>query len=171
MARRKATAKASIAIDGSVFKDLADVIRAKNIFFVPFYGAFVAFLVGKSELVAGGMWICKAVWALTFFAGIAYASIVSQLLWVLETLRFATNVEKASNGEFNAFSQPTDGTVKSSSMSLGDQVLRSVEWENRVYRWMMWLLYFAAIAAMFEMYARESLFMPFRDWVMSSMAG
>lgn len=167
VARKKATVeeKAKPTIDGSFFKDLADVIRAKNMFFVPFFGAFVAFLVAKVDAVMAGTWFFKFACVATFFTGIAYASVVSQLLWMLETLRFVVNLEKFSEGDFKPFEGVSSENPSDVKTGLAEQVIRSIRWENRIYRWVMWLLYFAALTALCEMYLRSTVLEPVLTWI------
>ena len=73
--------------DASYLRDLADIVKNKTLFFVPFFGAFLAFLVGKTDyLKSAGV----AVWVfscLIFMASALYIYLVTQLLWTLENCR------------------------------------------------------------------------------------
>ena len=42
------------SVDLSYLKDLGDMVRARNLFFVPFFGVFLAFIVTQSKYIIEG---------------------------------------------------------------------------------------------------------------------
>ena len=81
--------------DASFLKDLADIIKNKTLFFIPFFGAFLAFLFAKTDYIKSANFIIWIAIILLFLACIRYISLVSQLLWGIESARFVFNWHKA----------------------------------------------------------------------------
>jgi hypothetical protein len=86
--------------DPSVLKDLSDMVKARNIFFVPFFGVFLAFLVAQSKYIISTNGCAQILIASTFICGTIYAYVVSNYLWILETLRFMYHAQSAEGQPF-----------------------------------------------------------------------
>jgi hypothetical protein len=58
------------------FKDIGDIIRTKTLFFVPFFGAFVVFLLSKSDFILSGstLWVKLG-------CGVVFLSELHMLTW------------------------------------------------------------------------------------------
>jgi len=84
--------------DGSFLKDLADIIKNKTLFFIPFFGALLAFLFTKSDYIKGSNAIIWLLLTALLGSCIRYIQLVSQLLWVIESMRFVFNVRKMGSG-------------------------------------------------------------------------
>ena len=66
-------------------KDCADMLRGRVLFFMPFFAAFVAFLVSKSDYVVNAAgWSVKLVCMITFLAGVGYAAFISETIWLID---------------------------------------------------------------------------------------
>ena len=64
------------------------MVKARNFFFVPFFGAFHAFVVTQSKYIIDAHIVVKTLIVVTFLLGVVYAWTVSNYLWTLERLRF-----------------------------------------------------------------------------------
>lgn len=76
-------------LDVTFLRDIADIIKNRTLFFLPFFGAFIAFLFSKSDYIRGAN---PAIWVICialFFVCIKYIRSASTLLWVLEGMRFS----------------------------------------------------------------------------------
>jgi len=75
----------------SMPKDMSDIVRAKILIFIPFFGAFLGFAFSKNDYLANSTLLMK-IWCLAVFGlGAWYARTVSQFLWTLERLRMCLN--------------------------------------------------------------------------------
>ena len=54
--------------DASFLKDLADIIKNKTLFFIPFFGAFLAFLFAKTDYIKSANFIIWIAIILLFLA-------------------------------------------------------------------------------------------------------
>src|SRR5258705_8165349 len=84
--------------DPSFLKDLADIIKNKTLFFIPFFGALLAFLFTKAEYIKGSNAVIWVLLVVLLGASLRYIQIVSRLLWVIESLRFVFNIRKFGTG-------------------------------------------------------------------------
>jgi hypothetical protein len=75
------------------FKDMGEFVRARNLFFIPFYGAFLAFIMTQSAYIINANPLVQLLIAITFLGSVYYANIVSKYLWSLEMLRFLYGVQ------------------------------------------------------------------------------
>ena len=55
--------------DASFLKDLADIIKNKTLFFIPFFGAFLAFLFAKTDYIKSANFI---IWIAIILRGFNY---------------------------------------------------------------------------------------------------
>ena len=56
--------------DLTFVKEMIDIIKNKLLFFMPFFGAFLAFLLTRHEYVIGANWIIKILCIVTLGAGL-----------------------------------------------------------------------------------------------------
>jgi hypothetical protein len=68
--------------DASFLKDLADIIKDKTLFFIPFFGALLAFLFTKADYIKGSNAVIWVLLAALLGASLRYIQLVSRLLWV-----------------------------------------------------------------------------------------
>jgi hypothetical protein len=84
--------------EASFLKDLADIIKNKTLFFIPFFGALLAFLFTKADYIKGSDAVVWVLLTALLGASLRYIQLVSQLLWVIESLRFVFNIKKFGTG-------------------------------------------------------------------------
>jgi hypothetical protein len=66
--------------DASFLKDLADIIKNKTLFFIPFFGALLAFLFTKADYIKSSNAVIWVLLAVLLLASLRYIQLVSQLL-------------------------------------------------------------------------------------------
>ena len=130
-----------VASDMACLKDIADTVRARDIFFVPFFGAFLTFLFAKPDMIIEGG---PAVWvevACTFLLGITYSIIVSAYLEKLEGLRMLFNMTLSPrlNHELNKTPGFHHGLL-SDLTTIG----QNGKLERRVYKLVMYSLWLSS---------------------------
>jgi hypothetical protein len=135
--------------DLSFLRDVADIIKNKMLFFFPFYGAFLALLFTTSEYVMQASLTVWILCAATFFAGISYAYQVSQTLWALESVRLVTVLSKAN---LNGFLSSITDDQKKAAVEISQKLAPMVAFEDKLFRRTMFLIYFTAIAVLFDIY-------------------
>lgn len=86
------------AVNWTVLKDLGDISRARNLFFMPFFGALLAFIVAKSDYIISSNIIIQAEVLITFCLGVLYAWIVTKHMVMLESIRFVQSANVTSEG-------------------------------------------------------------------------
>ena len=134
---------------GAYINDLVDIIKNKLLFYFPFFGAFLAFLVAKSDYVLNANWFIKALCASSFLAGIAYAYIVSDALWLLERVRLIFTLEKVSDGVLFASSTEEQKTAVIEALR---KFGRIYSFEDKLFRKTMYLLWLTAGSILFDIY-------------------
>ena|ERR1700682_4310055 len=132
--------------DGSQFlKDCAEMLRGRAIFFVPFFGAFVAFMVAKSDYILGASFTVKVACLITFAVGIAYAAFLSETIWLVDALRFTT---ASKNNSPETFTEPDRAAMKEGVTVLSKRL--SIEY--KLFRWMMWFLYMVSFVVVWDLF-------------------
>jgi hypothetical protein len=76
------------------FKELTDIVKNKTVFFLPCFGAFLAFLFAKSDYIKSSNWVIWLLVTVLLFASIRYIHLVSQLLWAIESTRLSLKIHK-----------------------------------------------------------------------------
>lgn len=133
--------------DPSFLKDLADIIKNKTLFFIPFFGAFLAFLFAKTEYIVGANFVIWAFLAILFFGCVLYVQAASQLLWLIESLRMIYNVRKNGKGEW-----PQWETDKQVVAELLGKVPRFATYESRLYRKVMLMMYITTFVVLSDIF-------------------
>jgi hypothetical protein len=126
-------------------KDCAEMLRGRVIFFIPFFGAFVAFMVAKSDYILAASFTVKAACLITFAAGIAYAAFLSETIWLVDALRFATASKKQSP---ETFTEPDRAALKEGVAVLS----KRLGIEYNLFRWMMWFLYMVSFVVIWDLF-------------------
>lgn len=135
--------------DLAFIRDVVDIIKNKTLFFIPFFGAFVAFLVAKTDYVTSSNWLIKLLCAASFLGGIWYAYTVSQALWMLESIRLAFTLERASEGD--VFNSMTD-EQKNAVQHICSKFAPMVSFEDKLFRRTMYLLYTTSMIILFDIF-------------------
>jgi hypothetical protein len=133
--------------DASFLKDLADIIKNKTLFFIPFFGALLAFLFTKADYIKGSNAVIWVLFAALLGASLRYIQLVSQLLWVIESLRFVFNIRKLGTGAWPEWEKD-----KAASVDLLKLVPELMKAEGWWFRKVMLLMYFALGLVLYDMF-------------------
>jgi hypothetical protein len=133
--------------DASFLKDLADIIKNKTLFFIPFFGALLAFLFTKADYIKSSNAIIWVLLAVLLLASLRYIQLVSQLLWVIESLRFVFNIRKLGTGAW-----PDWEKDKAASVDLLKLVPELMKTEGWWFRKVMLQMYFALGLVLFDIF-------------------
>lgn len=137
--------------DFSFFKDMSDIVRGRIALFLPFFGAYLAFVLSKNDYVLSAIWPIKLWLAFVFFLGAFYASTAADALWAIENIKLMLSMNKASSGEIMKAASDTE---KSAIVSVGTTIPKILSFEAKLFRWVMRVLYFtggtAIISILFE---------------------
>jgi hypothetical protein len=142
--------------DLGFFKDIGDVIRARNLFFVPFFGLFLTFLVARSDFVIKANPVIQVEAFITFLLGVYYSTVVSSLLSSLEILRTGYNM--ALNSKYGSKIREQLPTVLVSLDDLGNQIGPTLKWERRIFKWTMYGLWMTTGSTLIQIYFVTLLF-------------
>jgi hypothetical protein len=82
------------AVDSSEIKQLGSLVQSRNLFFIPFYGPFLIFVVTQREYVSNAPHPVQILIGITFLAGIYYAYMISDYLGYLEMFAFLQKARK-----------------------------------------------------------------------------
>lgn len=133
--------------DPSYLRDLVDIIKNKTLFFIPFFGALLAFLLTKSDFVKNSNFVIWGLLAVLLASCVRYISLVSDLLWVMESLRFVFTIRKSGVEEW-----PTWAEDRKSATELLKLVPKLIALENWWYRRVMSMMYFALFLVLFDIF-------------------
>jgi hypothetical protein len=148
------------ASDVTCLKDLGDIVRARNIFFVPFFGAFLAFLIAKSQYIIDASILIQIEAFVTFSLGVYYSSVVSNFLWTLDVLRFHHGI-RLNPRLCPSLRLPTD---QSSAMSaLFATVGPSIGHEDRLFRWTMRSLWLSTGTVLLDIFFGNAFLLAFES--------
>ncbi len=147
---RKKPETVSLKALPTLFKDLANVVRARNIFFVPFFAALTGFLFTQKAYVVDASFVIKILVLATLAICIFYAYVVTQFLFHLETLAMFFGLNQNSEGHF--FKTLEDEPPSLNSKNTLDGFSAEYEFESKVYKWTMWSLYICAGSVLFDLY-------------------
>jgi hypothetical protein len=123
---------------------MGELVRARNLFFIPFYGAFLAFIMTQSAYIINANPLVQLLIAITFLGGVYYANIVSKYLWSLEMLRFLYGVQS----KYKSLDEKAIEAV--SVLSATTQSL--MYWEGKVLKWEMYLLWITTGSVLIDIY-------------------
>jgi hypothetical protein len=78
--------------DTSWFKDLTDIVKNKTLFFLPCFGAFLAFVFTQSEYIKDSNFVIWLLVGTILLMSMRYIHLVSQLLWAIESTRLSVKI-------------------------------------------------------------------------------
>jgi hypothetical protein len=133
--------------DASFLKDLADIIKNKTLFFIPFFGALLAFLFTKADYIKSSNAVIWVLLAVLLGASLRYIQLVSQLLWAIESLRFVFNIRKLGTGAWPEWEKD-----KAASVDLLKLVPELMKAEGWWFRKVMVLMYFALGLVLYDIF-------------------
>ena len=136
------------------FRDVSEIIKARNIYFTPFFGAFIAFLVAKNEYISGAGWVIQIELIMTFLFGVSYAYTVSSFLSKLEGLRVMLCMKMSPFfGPELHFTAGEWASIDATMRTIGP----AIRFESRLFRWVMRLLWLTTVSVMLDLYFGSTL--------------
>ena len=133
--------------DPSFLKDLADILKNKTLFFIPFFGAYLAFVLGKSDYLREANPVIWLMVTSIFFVSVRYIFLVSQLLWAIESSRLISNLLKM--GVEPWVDKEKDTAALSQTMSLIPKMVAAEDWWYRLVMFLMYLASFTVLSDIF----------------------
>lgn len=138
--------------DISWFKDLTDIVKNKTMFFLPCFGAFLAFVFTQSEYIKGSNFVIWLLVASTLFMSIRYIHLVSQLLWAIESTRLSVKIHGMALQEWPA--KEADAKAILNVMKI---VPTLYDTENWYFNKTMYLFALGTIMVLFEKFFGQLL--------------
>jgi hypothetical protein len=71
--------------DAEHLRGLTDIVKNKTLFFIPFFSAYLAFLLAKTDYIKGANFVVWLLIGSILLVSVRYISIVSNLLWAIES--------------------------------------------------------------------------------------
>jgi len=139
-------------LDVTFLRDIADIIKNRTLFFLPFFGAFIAFLFSKSDYIKESNTAISAICIVLFFVCIKYIHCASNLLWVLEGLRFSFAQRKRGGEHWPDWEK--DKTALVGVMKLLPQMVNQ---EHNWFKRTMLLMYLAAFCVLVDLFVGKWL--------------
>jgi hypothetical protein len=68
-------------------RGLTDIVKNKTLFFIPFFSAYLAFLLAKTDYIKGANFVIWLLIGSILPVSVRYISVVSNLLWAIESCR------------------------------------------------------------------------------------
>jgi hypothetical protein len=130
--------------------DLIDVLKAKNFFFVPFYGAFIGFLISKSEFVKNAPLLVQETLGATFVVCTIHALVITRLLFGLQAVVMLANLDRNTNGDFSK--ELSAGSKTANIETVQVSVLKLFQKEQSIYKASMICLLVSTLVVLIKMY-------------------
>jgi hypothetical protein len=141
--------------DAEHLKGLTDIVKNKTLFFIPFFSAYLAFLLTKTDYIKGAN---LAIWVLlgsVMLASIRYISVVSNLLWAVESCRMIFTFNKMGIDPW--MNREKDLTVFKDVMLLIPKMMATEEWWFKKVMLLMYIGAFCVFEDLFLGYYNEAL--------------
>jgi hypothetical protein len=132
-------------LDFSPYRDIVDIIKNKLLFFFPFFGAFLVFLFNKSDYISSAGLSVKLLCGISFLAGIFYAAVVCEILWVIESTRLAFTF---ANKDLPSISVEDRKNI----IEVATRIPKMVAFENKLFRWTMYILWLTGFTTLVDIY-------------------
>jgi hypothetical protein len=122
------------------FRDLTDIVKNKTMFFLPCFGAFLAFLFAKSQYIKDSNPVIWLLVAALLLISIRYIYLVSQLLWAIESTRLSFKIHKMREEPWPT--KEADYAASVAMMKLVPQLYLAEDW------WFKKIIYLFALATL-----------------------
>ena len=139
-------------VDLSFLKDMGDVVRSRNLFFVPFFGAFIAFLVTQSNYIKQAGSIIQIELFGMFILGVFYSYQLATFMHGLETLRFMSTMK--SHPDLGKFFLTSDKEVAEFHRAL-ITVQPAFKHEARLFKWTMRALWIVTSSVLMDVFLKD----------------
>jgi hypothetical protein len=133
--------------DASFLRDIADMVKNKTLFFIPFFGAYLAFLLGKTDYIKGANFVIWIVLIAIFLMSVRYIPLVSDLLWAVESSRIVIKTRAMESTEW-----PTWEKNHAALVSVMKLLPKLVDAENWWYRKLMLMMYIASFVVLQDLF-------------------
>ena len=145
-------------------RDYGSVLKTKNLYFAPFFLAFLGFLLTQKAYVSGAPWTVKILCIVTLVVCSNYAYIIIALLTQLESLALFFNLNKKTDGHFFNWVGVDEAETKKAEAEIRSDLNRSkvqklLSREGKAYHTAMYSLYFCAMFVLVDMYLTPTI-----DW-------
>lgn len=134
--------------DISFLKDMSDIVRARILFFIPFFLAFLTFLLNKKDYLIGASPFIKIIAVVTIILSLVYTNQVIQTLSLIEATRLFFGIKHA-NEDFDAQLSSDDRDASAKMISVAPKAFAL---EARLFRWIMYLFYFDLTIVLIDLY-------------------
>jgi hypothetical protein len=140
----------------SMAKDIGEILRTRILIFIPFFGAFLAFLFSKSDYLQGTIWLTK-LWCLAVFGlGAVYAQTVASLLSAMEQIRMIANI-------YDGFDVMPEKDRQDLSVIVG-QIPKAYAFQEKLFSWTMYVLYLTGGSMLLQIMFKDQAYEAFL-WV------
>jgi hypothetical protein len=136
-------------VDLSFLQNFSDMVRDRNLFFVPIFCVFVALLVTQSDYVLKMNIVDQILIFITFLSGVLYINIAVNYLRTLQMLRFMYGRD--------AFGQPNSQGVFDAVLAMGKTVGPNFKLEEKAFRWTMRLFWVMTGVVLLNMYFHKPI--------------
>jgi hypothetical protein len=133
--------------DAEYLKGLTDIVKNKTLFFIPFFGAYLAFLLTKTEYIKSANFVIWLIIATIFFFSVRYIHLVSQLLWSIETCRMIFTFHKIGIDPWT--DKEKDIATFSEVMKLIPKMVTAEDWWFKKIMFLMYLGTFCVLQDIF----------------------
>jgi hypothetical protein len=131
--------------DASFLHDIADIVKNKTLFFIPFFGAYLAFLFAKSDYIKEANFVIWIFLGAIFLAGVRYIHLVSQLLWAAESSRLALRFRQLGY----ALTTEEEKKALQDVMALIPKMVAAEDWW---FRRIMFLMYIGTFTVLIDIF-------------------
>jgi len=133
----------------SMAKDIGEILRTRILIFIPFFGAFLAFLFSKSDYLQGTIWLTK-LWCLAVFGlGAAYAQTVASLLSAMEAIRAIVNI-------YDGFDAMPEKDREDLRAMIG-RIPKAYAFQEKLFNWTMYILYLTGASMLLQIMFKNQI--------------
>jgi hypothetical protein len=118
-------------------------------FFAPYFGAFLAFLVAKSEYLVEANFIIQVEAVVTFVMGIYYSSVLSRHLSDLESIRAVHGLRLHP---LVGQTLVEDKKLNDALITFGTTLPKTTAFEARLFKWTMQCLWLTTGSVLFDIF-------------------
>jgi hypothetical protein len=147
-----APSPSTVAGASLILKDMVDHIKNRLMIFMPFFGFFVVFLFNKSDYVMASTMFVQLLCAASFLGGLAYSVQVYRTIDAIETTRFVHTITTVSGRPFSQ-----DEKVIEAVQGMGVVLTPMYQWETKLFKHVMRVLYFTAFAILTNEYFGKAI--------------
>jgi hypothetical protein len=133
--------------DPEVLRGITDIVKNRTLFFIPFFGAYLAFLFGKTDYIRGATPVVWLLLAAIFCMSVRYIYLVTDLLWAVEGIRMVFVFRKAGIEPWKDKEKDVAAVIEVFKL-----IPRMMEAEHWWFRKTMFLFYVASFIVLFDLF-------------------